>query len=454
MHKIKIKIEKLLKNNKIELAVKEIKKLHATEVAEIITMMENDVRNQIFNLLPKKLAAKSFSYLDFKKQFNFLKTLKKTQIKDLLADLSPDDRTELFENLKEEDVEKLLSLLSLKDLEETKMLLNYPTESIGRIMTPDCITVEKHLTVEEVFEHIRQNSKDTETFNNIYIVDKKNKFLDEIKLYKLVLAKKTDIIKDLLDEKEEKFSVTLSPFDDREKGVKTIKKYNRTSLPVVDEEGVFLGMVTVDDLMDVDEEEITEDFHKIGAISHREDDVFAEDLANAPIRFIYKRRISWLLILILVNFFSGAILMYFENIIASTVILVAFLPLLIGSAGNAGAQSSTIIVRALGTGHLQKNSLMKSLSKEFLISALLGISMGLAVSILAFKLGNLQIALTVSLAMVSVVMFGSILGTIFPFVLLKFNKDPATASAPLITSLIDIIGVLIYFSIATVVLGL
>lgn len=453
MKELKQKVTQLLDVRDFKGAVKEIKKRHATEVAEILLEIEPKDRNLVFTLLPAKLAAKSFSYLHLNDQKHFLDTLKNTQIKVLLSNLNPDDRTCLFEDLPEEQVAKLLDLLSISDLEETKFLLNYPKESVGRVMTPDYISVDYEWSVQEALDHIRENSDSAETADVIYITDESEHLLYNIKLYKFVFAQPTSQIKDILNDTNDVLG-KLSPFDDQEKAVYLIKQYNLTALPVVDSDNEMLGIVTIDDLMDVQEEEITEDFHKIGGISHGSEDTMTDDLVNAPICFIYKKRIVWLLVLVGVNFFSSAAMMKFEDIIASTVVLVAFLPLLIDSAGNAGAQASTIVIRSLSTGQLKNTAWLKTISKEIIISWMLGISMSLAVSVVGFYLGGAKIALIVALTMISVVMIGSLLGAALPFIFSKLKTDPATASGPLVTSIVDILGVIIYFSIATFVLGL
>ncbi len=453
MNELKQKINELLSSKDPRGAIREMKKRHASEVAEILREMQPRDRNLLFALLPTKLAAKAFAYLHLKDQKYFLNTLKNAQVRILLSNLSPDDRTHLFESLPAKQAEKLLDLLSINDLRETKFLLNYPKESVGRVMTPDYISVNYAWSVQKAINYIRKNSASAETADTIYITDDGEHLLFKIKISKLILAQPNSQIKDILDETNTTLG-KLSPFDDREKAVHLIKKYNLTALPVVDSANEMLGIVTVDDLMDVQEEETTEDFHKIGAISHDPDDGITDDLANAPIRFVYKRRVWWLLVLVGVNFFSGAAMMRFEDIIASTVVLVAFLPLLIGSAGNAGAQASTIVIRALGTGHIKKNSWLKTLFKEIAISWMLGISMALAVSLVGYYAGGTKIALTVALAMMSVVMIGSLLGVTLPFIFAKLKKDPATASGPLVTSIVDILGVIIYFSIATFILSL
>jgi magnesium transporter len=452
MNELKIKIAELLSAKDPKSVVKEIKKRHATEVAEILKELDNKNRNIVFALLPPKLSAKAFSYLHLKEQKFFLSTLKNNQVKSLLSSLSPDDRTALFERLPIRQAEKLLDLLSIPDLRETKFLLHYPKESVGRVMTPDYISINKDWSVQKSLNYIRKNSKDVETADIIFITDEEEHLLNEIKLHKLILANPNSLLKDILNESNQ-ILARLSPLDDQEKAVHLIKKYNRTALPVVDSANELLGIVTIDDLMDVQEEETTEDFHKIGAISH-DSGHLSDDLANASISSVYKSRIWWLLILVGVNFFSGAAMMKFENIISSTVVLVAFLPLLIGSAGNAGAQASTIIIRALGTGHIKKNSWLKNFFKEMAISWMLGISMAIAVSIVGYFIGGPKISLIVATSMMAVVMIGSLLGVTLPFVFSKFKKDPATASGPLVTSIVDILGVVIYFSIATLILSL
>jgi magnesium transporter len=242
--------------------------------------------------------------------------------------------------------------------------------------------------------------------------------------------------------------VSISAFADREEAVSLARKYGLVVLPVVDSAGALLGIVTADDLLDVEEEEVTEDFQRVASV-----EPFRTSLLETGARTLYARRILWLLVLVVVNIFSGAGIAYFEETIAATVALVFFLPLLIDSSGNSGSQSATLMIRALATGDVKLSDWGRLLGKELMVAILLGLTMAFAVSLVGIVRAGPEVAVVVSLTMMIVVMVGSLIGMLLPFILARFNLDPATASAPLITSLADISGVLIYFSLATRLLG-
>ncbi|HPV88158.1 MAG TPA: magnesium transporter, partial [Bacteroidales bacterium] len=297
--------------------------------------------------------------------------------------------------------------------------------------------------VEHAFEHIRMYGKDSETLNVIYIVDKQWKLIDDIRIKELILASPEQKVSELMDSR----FVALHVMDDQETAVKTFQDYDRVALPVVNNEGILLGIVTIDDIMDVVEEETTEDFHKFGS--------FQQSISN-PLKEralqLYKNRIVWLFALVFVNIFSGAAISSFESIIQSVVSLVFFLPLLIDSGGNAGSQSATLMIRALATGDVKLSDWYKLIGKELIVSFMLGVTMAAGVAVIA-SFRAPEIIAVVAISMVLIVISGSLIGMLLPFIFTKFKLDPATASAPLITSISDIFGVLIYFSIAARFLG-
>lgn len=441
------KVKEMIKKKSWLQIKKYISLLHASEAAELLKEIDSSFRPLIFRSLPRKFSAKVFSYLDPDEQDDLLQALTKEETAMLLEDMSPDDRTELFEELPAEVTKRIFVLLSPEDLKETRHLLGYPPDSVGRVMTPDYISIRPEWTVEETLQHIKKNAKKSETADIVYIVDSQGKLLNEIKLHKLILAepgkKVSEIISDFHLQK-------ILATDDQENAVRLIKKYNRVALPVVDSDDVLLGIVTVDDLMDIEEEEVTEDFHKIAGLSSRVgDSVYIGNILDAPATFLYKRRIWWLLILVFMNVFSGAALAHFEDIISHVVKLVFFLPLLIGSGGNAGSQAATLVIRGLGTGDVRVSDWFKMIGKEVLVSGLLGVTMGAGVALLGFARGGIELVWVVALSMISIVVLGSVIGASLPFILTKFKKDPATASGPLIASISDIGGILVYFSIAS-----
>ena len=386
-----------------------------------------------------------FQELSFDKQEEIIEGLAQhaSKVADLLNDMEPDDRTAFLEELQGNITQRLMQLLSPENRETAKKLLGYPEDSIGRLMTPEYVAVKPHFTVRQTIDHIRQFGHDSETLNVIYVVDNNWKLIDDIRMREIILASPDQKVEELIDRK----FVSLSAFDDQETAVAVFKDHNRVALPVVDTDGVLLGILTVDDVFDIAEEEDTEDFHKFGAVT----DAIVSPL-QATVGHLYKKRIFWLTALVFVNVFSGAVIASFENVLESMISLVFFLPLLIDSGGNAGSQSATLMIRAMAMGDVQPKDWIKLLGKELLVSLLLGITMAFGVSMVA-SFRAPEIILVLSITMTLVVIVGSVVGMLLPFIFTKLKIDPATASAPLITTISDISGVFIYFTVASKVLG-
>jgi magnesium transporter len=415
------------------------------EIADLLRDLGEPQRMLVFRLLPRAVSGEVFAHLESDEQNALLAQLSGDETRQLLAALSPDDRTQLFEELPGQATQKLLNLLSPEDLSEARQLLGYPEESIGRLMTPNYVAVRPEWTIAQALEHIRTRGRDSETVNIVYVTDARWRFLDALELRRFILAGLQQTVQEIMDNAY----VVLSAFDDREQAVQALRRYDLPALPVVDSDGVLVGIVTFDDLLDVADEEATEDFHKGAAVAPLRGSYLETGMGE-----LVRKRAPWLLTLVFVNIFSGAAIAAFEETIAAVVALVFFLPLLIDSAGNAGAQSATLTVRALAMGEVRGRDWTRLLSKELVVSVLLGLTMALAVSVLAYVRAGPPVALVVALTMSIVVVVGSTIGTVLPLVLRRFGFDPATASGPLITSLADISGVLIYFSLATWLLGL
>lgn len=422
--------------------------MHAAEIADIIRILDNDKNKSIlFRLLSTEKAAYVFSELDSNEQESLISSMSDNELKELIHEMSPDDRTSLFEELPSDITKKIFSLMKENDLNIARQLLGYPEESIGRIMTPEYIDVHPDFTVKQTLEYIRHYGKDSETFEVIYVVDKNDILLGYILLKDLLFAKTEEKVEDLMHTD----IIYLSVYSDQEEAVKVGRKYDLLYIPVVDSKNALIGIVTIDDIFDIAEEEDTEDFHKLGAISV--DDDFSGNIKQATIFTLYKKRIVWLFILVFINIISGYFIGLFTDTITKYVSLIFFLPLLIDSAGNAGAQSSTLIIRSLSIGDVKKSDWLFMFGKEILISAALGLTMGLTVSLLAIFRGGLIIALVVSLSMILVVIIGSLIGLCLPFIFVKLKKDPTTSSVPLVASICDISGTSIYLFLATIILS-
>ena len=414
------------------------------QIAEILEDLDENEEIIIFRLLSREQAKEVFQLLSQDKQEDIIDGIAHNvqNLSNLLNDIEPDDRTAFFEELPGKVSQRLIQLLSPKEKQITLQLLGYPEDSIGRLMTPEYVAIKANYTVEKAFQHIRKYGRDSETLNVIYIVDDDRKLVDDIKIKDLILANPEEKISDLIDSKY----VALNVMDDQETAIKAFSDYDRVALPVIDNEGVLLGIVTFDDIMDVAEEESTEDFHKFGSIQTAITNPLKERVFN-----LYKNRIVWLIALVFMNIFSGAAISYYENMIEAVVALVFFLPLLIDSAGNAGSQSATLMIRALAVGDVEVKDWYKLIWKELLVSVLLGVTMAAAVVLLA-SFRAPEIILVLFITMFLIVITGSLVGLLLPFIFTKLKLDPATASAPLITSIADICGVLIYFSVANWIL--
>jgi magnesium transporter len=441
-----INFEELIKNKSWSALRRELEDMDPILIADAIEELSDQDDIILFRLLPREQAKNTFQYLSHDKQEQIIEGLAKnvSKLSGLLNDLDPDDRTAFFEELPGKITHRLIQLLSPEERSIAIRLLGYPEHSIGRLMTPEFVAVKPEFTVAQALNHIREHGRDSETLNLIYVIDENWKLIDDIRIREIILAQPDQLIKDLMDE----HFVSLNAFDDQEVAIRVFQDQDRIALPVIDSDGLLIGIVTVDDVMDVVEEETTEDFHKFGS--------FQAAIVNplkAKVFFLYQKRIVWLIVLVFMNIFSGAALSSFEKVIQSAVSLIFFLPLLIGSGGNAGAQSATLMIRSLAIGDVEMKDWFRLIGKEFLVSFLLGVTMAAGVSLIA-SVRAPEYIFIVATTMVIAVMAGSLIGMLLPFIFTKLKLDPAAASAPLITSIADITGVMIYFTIASWYFGM
>jgi magnesium transporter len=422
----------------------------APDIAELLSSLRDPDAVILFRLLPRNLQSEVFAELDPDTQLTLIRNLTDEQVKSLIAELAPDDRTELFEDLPPELIQRALNLLSPEDRRETLLSLGFPENSVGRLLTPDYVSIPANWTVRQALEHIRKNGVDAETINTVYVVDEKNHLIDDIPLRKLILASPEERIENLMDNQFISVEATV----DQEEAARIMERYDLLALPVVNPEGVLLGIVTVDDILNILREEQTEDITKISGIHPGKIDLtFITKLREVPLRLLYRSRIIWLLALLLMDLITGGIIQGFSELLAKYVVLVTFLPVLVDTAGNAGSQSATLVIRALAVGTVKMKDWLYLVGKELLVATVLGMTMGLGISIMGFVRGGIKIAPVVVLAMLINVIIGSIIGISLPFIFTKLKKDPATASTPLITTLADIFGTAIYLGIAYLILG-
>jgi magnesium transporter len=393
-----------------------------------------------------------FSYLPGAQQDSVLLALPRPAVVELFEQLPADDRVDLFNRLDQTARAHLLPALAQVERDDILRLAAYREGSVGSITTSDYATISATMTVAEALQAVRMSAPDKETIDVVFVIDDERRLLGTVTLRELVLAAPETRVSDLMH-RDPVFARAEWP---REQAAALISRHDLLALPVVGADDRMVGIVTVDDAMDVARAEATEDILKGGAIqAHRGAPLALEGVSvrTASVRQLFRMRVFWLLVLVFGNLFSGAGIAYFEEMIAAYIALVFFLPLLIDSGGNAGSQAATLMVRALATGDVVLKDWLRMLGREFAVAGLLGAAMALAVSAIGLVRGGPEIALVAALAMLAIVLVGSVVGMSLPFVLARAGFDPATASAPLITSIADAAGVVIYLSLAVAILG-
>ncbi len=418
------------------------------ELAELINSSKEIDVAKVFQVLEIEKAVFTFEHLDFDIQVELLQSFPVDQLSSTLNAISPDDRTALFEKLPPETLQKYLSLLSDEERKTANQLLQYPEESIGRLMTPDFISVKETWTVQQVLDHIRNFGKDSETLNIIYVTDAMGFLLDDIKVRDFLLAPLDRKVSELMD----KQYVSLNAKDDQELAIDIFKQTDRVALPVTDFNGLLLGIITIDDVVDVIEEEDTEDIQKFGGTEALE-----EPYLKVSFREMISKRAGWLIILFLGEMLTASAMGYFTNELNRAVILALFIPLIISSGGNSGSQAATLVIRAMALGEITIEQWWMIMRREILSGLVLGTILGIIgfLRIAAWTLFTdiygphwVMIAFTVSFSLVGVVLFGTLSGSMLPLLLRRLGIDPAVSSAPFIATLVDVTGLVIYFSLA------
>lgn len=444
---LKPEIEELIEQRKWTQLRDGITSWHPSEVAELLLSIDKKDRVLLFRALPRDFATDVFIEYEYEERESLLNDLTDKETKYLLSDLSPDDRTDLLSELPAKVTRDLLNMLSPEDLQEARTLLGYPEESVGRLMTPDFIKIRENWTVKDALNQIRKFGKDSETINRVYVLDKKGRLLDDILLKNLILSDENTPIENLMDYTV----ISISAFEDQEAAVRYMEKYDLYVLPVVDSDGNLVGIVTFDDVFDVSEEETTEDFQKLGGMNPVD-----QSYLTASIPKLFIKRFPWLFALLLANFISAAVITYYEPVIASVVALVSFMPLLNGAAGNSGTQSATLIIRSLALGELNVSMWRKVFMKELILGVIMGAVLGFFTYLRGIVEGDNshELALVVSLSVLILLIWANLIGGLLPLIIAKFKLDPAVISSPLITTIIDITGISIYFNIAIALMNI
>ncbi len=422
------------------------------DVADMLSNLAIEDQVVVFRVLPRKDSAAVFEYLDQDAQEALLKAMAQEDIAGLLNEMAPDDRTMFLEELPAAATRQLLSLLTPEERQVAVTLLGYPEGSIGRLMTPQYVAVHEDWTVQQVLDYVREHGEDSETLNVIYVVDDQGALVDDIRIRELLLAKPTRLVKDLMD----RHFVALKATDDQEAAIGVFRANDRVALPVTDTAGMLIGIVTIDDVLHVAEAAATREIQRIGG-----SEAFDEPYMEIAFPKMIRKRAGWLTALFLGEMLTASALQAFRPLLDSATVLALFLPLIISSGGNSGSQASTLVIRALALGEVTLRDWWRIMRREILAGLALGSILG-AVGLLRITVWStfgdfygphwLKIAETVAIALVGVVLWGTLSGSLLPLVLRRLGFDPATSSAPFVATLVDVTGVVIYFSVAFVVL--
>lgn len=458
-HLLKPEYEELIRKRDWESLRIALEDVDPADIAEILEDLPPEDSGLIFRLLPRNVAGVSFEYLPLDQQTEIVQHLGSEQMASVLNEMAPDDRTRLFEELPAEVTKRALEQLSADELKVARQLLGYPEDTAGRYMTPEYLSLKPSMSVGEGLDWVRKNARGRETLNVLYVVDDKGVLLSDLRLSDLVLAQPGARVGDL----EARSLVAISATAPKEEIVSTFEKYDRVALPVTDTRGAMVGIITADDVLDVAEEEATEDIQKMGGM----------EALDAPYMEInawemLRKRGGWLSILLVGEMLTTTAMTYFEGAIERAVVLALFVPLIISSGGNSGSQATSIIIRALAVREIELSDWWRVLLRELRSGAMLGLLLGAigllrivawqhlhAAGVISSGYGEhyLLVALTVACSLIGVVLFGSITGSMLPFLLRRLGFDPATASAPFVATLVDVTGIIIYFSVATLFLG-
>ena len=438
----------ILSKNDSRLLKEFLDEQNISDVVELVNEFPEQEAHIIDNMTVHR-AVSVFKILDINQQKDIIKELPARKTAKILNELPPDDRTDFLEELPKAAIRDLIKLLDPEERKITLSLLGYPEDSVGRLMTPDYVYVHPHYSVAQVLDNIRKYGKNSETIDVIYIIDDHGHLVDDIRIRDLLLAKPEDIIGDIIDGRY----VALNVYDDQEEASQVFKMNNRTAIPVVDDNDILLGIVTIDDILWVTNEEFSEDMQKMGGT-----EALNEPYLDISIFKLFKKRITWLVVLFFGEMLTATAMGYFEGELAKVLILATFIPLILSSGGNTGSQASTLIIQAMSVGEITIEDWWRILRREILSGLLLGIVLGI-IGFFRVAIWHMiapgfygehwmLIATTIGFTLVGVVIWGTITGSMLPILLKRLGADPAVSSAPFVATLVDVTAILIYFGLA------
>ena len=434
-------IKELLENKQYTSLRQALTELNDADIAVILENLDEEECLKVFRILPKSMAADVFSYLELENQQMIITSLAEKEAAGIINNLMADDATDLLEEMPASIVKRLLANATPEVRRDINHLLQYPEDSAGSIMTVEFLDLKEHLTVQEAIERIRKQGVDSETINICYVLDQSRMLIGTVALRYLLLSEPDAIIGEIMHENV----ISVNTLMDQEEVARQFQKYDFTAMPVVDNENRLVGIITVDDIVDILQEEATEDIEKMAAITPSD-----KPYLRTGIWETWKNRIPWLLLLMLSATFTGSIIASFEDALSSCVILTAYMPMLMGAGGNAGSQSSVAIIRSLSLNEVRFKDWLRVLWKESGVAILCGITLAIANfgKLMIFDHVTLAVALVVSVSLALTVLIAKIVGCMLPMLAKKIGFDPAVMASPFITTIVDALSLLIYFAIA------
>lgn len=422
------------------------------DTAALIEDLQPHERLPVLRVLTLLTRVEAFEHLNMDLQVHLLEIFTDEEASEILNNMAPDDRTALLDELTAPNQERVLTLLSPGERDVAVKLLRYGPDSVGRLMTPDFVEVKQDWTIKRVLDHVRAHGRDSETLNHLYVTDQNGVLIDDLRIREVLLAPLHVHVSDVMD----KQFVSLTVNDNRRDAVEVFRKYDRTALPVIDSSGVLVGIVTHDDVIDIAEEEATKDQQRFGGV-----EALDEPYRETPLFTLVRKRATWLVVLFLGELLTATAMGFFEHEIAKAVVLALFVPLIISSGGNSGSQAATLLVRALAVREVGLGEWLWVLRREIISGLCLGCILG-SIGFLRIALWSafsdiygphwLLIGITVAVSLVGIVLWGTLSGAMLPFLLKRLGLDPATSSAPFVATLVDVTGLIIYFTVASVVL--
>ena len=441
------RILELISKNMLTEARLELEDMNIVDIAELFEEIDKHQMIKFFRILPKNIAADVFSYIPTEVQAFIIESITDFEIKDIIEDLFFDDTMDLIEEMPAIVVKRVLNNTDEQMRKLINQFLNYPEDSAGSIMTIEFVDLKKEMTVSKALDHIRKTGIDKETINICYVIDANRKLEGIVSIRRLILSKGDELVEDIMDTD----IIYIHTYDDQEKIAILFKKYDLLSMPVVDNEIRLVGIITVDDVVDIIDQENTEDIHMMAAMAPSE-----EEYLKSSIFMLAKNRIVWLLVLMISATLTGKIISGYQNVLDKVIVLVTYIPMMMSTSGNAGSQSSTLTIRGLALGEIESRDFIKILWTEFRVSILVGLVLAIVnfIRIIIFDKVSMAIGLVVCISLFFAVIIAKMVGGLLPIVAVKLKLDPAIMASPLVSTICDAVSMTIFFTLATMILGL